>query len=116
MRVALRHSVQARGSKETIVKAGELKIDLARHLAARNEVEVKLTATEFRLLAYLAVNAGRVLTHRTILMHVWGEAEADHTEYRRVYMRHLRKKLEADPDHPEYLRTEPGVGYRFSLD
>jgi len=116
IRVALRHSAQAQGSKEPMVRAGPLVIDLAQHAVARDGVEVKLTATEFRLLAYLAVNAGRVLTHRTILMHVWGEAEADHTEYLRVYMRHLRKKLEADPDHPEYLLTEPGVGYRFSLD
>jgi two-component system KDP operon response regulator KdpE len=75
-----------------------------------------LTATEFKLLAYLAANAGRVLTHQSILTHVWGIAEADHIEYLRVYMRQLRKKLESDPERPQYLLTEPGVGYRFLAD
>ena len=116
VRVALRHSVHVRGSKETIVHAGDLKIDLARHLVARNEVEVKLTATEFKLLAYLAANAGRVLTHQSILTHVWGAAQANQVEYLRVYMGQLRKKLEADPRQPVYLLTEPGVGYRFMVD
>jgi len=75
-----------------------------------------LTATEFKLLAHLASNTGRVLTHRSILTHVWGEAEADHIEYLRVYMRQLRKKLEADPERPQYILTEPGIGYRFIAD
>ena len=79
----------------------------------RGEEEVKLTATEYKLLAYLAANSGRVLTHQSILTHVWGPADADHTEYLRVYMRQLRKKLESDPDRPQYLLTEPGIGYRF---
>jgi two-component system KDP operon response regulator KdpE len=74
---------------------------------------VKLTATEFKLLAYLAANEGRVLTHRTILTHVWGPEYADHIEYLRVYLRQLRKKLEAEPEQPRILLTEPGVGYRF---
>jgi two-component system KDP operon response regulator KdpE len=77
---------------------------------------VKLTATEFNLLAYLAANRGRVLTHQSILAHVWDPADADHTEYLRVYMRQLRKKLEDDPEQPQYLITEPGVGYRFLAD
>ncbi len=116
VRVALRHSAQARGSKATIIKAGPLAIDLARHLVTRSSAEIKLTATEFKLLAYLAANAGRVLTHQSILTHVWGLAEADHIEYLRVYMRQLRKKLESDPERPQYLLTEPGVGYRFLAD
>ena len=78
--------------------------------------EVKLTATEFKFLAYLAANAGRVLTHQNILTHVWGAAEANNVEYLRVYMRQLRKKLEADPSQPALLVTEPGVGYRFLAD
>jgi two-component system KDP operon response regulator KdpE len=65
------------------------------------------------LLAYLAANEGRVLTHQTILARVWGPEYADHIEYLRVYMRQLRKKLEDDPDQPRYLLTEPGIGYRF---
>jgi len=116
IRVALRHAAQAQGAKETIVKAGPITIDLARHLVTRGGEEVKLTATEFKLLAYLAANADRVLTHQAILTHVWDPADADRVEYLRVYMRNLRKKLEADPDQPEYLVTEPGVGYRFLAD
>jgi len=116
VRVALRHSAQAQGSKQLVVKAGSLVIDLAQHIVMRDGSEVKLTATEFKLLAYLAANAGRVLTHQSILTHVWGPEYADHTEYLRVYMRQLRKKLEADPEQPRYLLTEPGVGYRFLVD
>jgi two-component system KDP operon response regulator KdpE len=77
---------------------------------------VKLTATEFKLLAYLAANAGRVLTHQSILSHVWSPMDGDRVEYLRVYMRQLRKKLEPDPDRPLYLVTEPGIGYRFLVD
>jgi two-component system KDP operon response regulator KdpE len=116
VRVALRHSAQLKGRKESVVKAGDLVIDLARYIIKRGSVEVKLTATEFKLLAYLASNTGRVLTHRSILTHVWGEAEADHIEYLRVYMRQLRKKLEADPERPQFILTEPGIGYRFIAD
>ena len=116
VRVALRHSAQLQGGKETVIKAGELTIDLARHVTKRGAAEVKLTATEFKLLAYLAANTGRVLTHQSILIHVWGPADADHTEYLRVYMRQLRRKLEVDPERPQYILTEPGVGYRFMAD
>jgi two-component system KDP operon response regulator KdpE len=104
------------GEKETVIKAGELLIDLARHLIKRDSTEIKLTATEFKLLAYLASNTGRVLTHQSILTHVWGPADADHTEYLRVYMRQLRRKLEVDPERPQHILTEPGVGYRFVAD
>jgi two-component system KDP operon response regulator KdpE len=82
----------------------------------RGKQEVKLTGTEYKLLAYLAANHGRVLTHQSILTNVWGAADADHTEYLRVYMRQLRKKLEADPESPRYILTEPGIGYRFITD
>jgi two-component system, OmpR family, KDP operon response regulator KdpE len=116
VRVALRHSVWAKGSQTNIIKAGPLMIDLAWHVVTRSDEEVKLTATEFKLLAYLAANHGRVLTHQSILTHVWDPANADHTEYLRVYMRQLRKKLEVDPERPQYILTEPGVGYRFLAD
>jgi two-component system KDP operon response regulator KdpE len=116
VRVALRHTTQAQGLKEVIVRAGSLVIDLARHIVTRDGDEVKLTATEHKLLAYLAAHTGRVLTHQTILTNVWGEAEADHIEYLRVYMRQLRKKLEVDPERPQYILTEPGIGYRFIAD
>jgi two-component system KDP operon response regulator KdpE len=116
VRVALRHSVHMQGTQSKIVKAGPITVDLAWHLVRRGEEEVKLTGTEYKLLAYLASNRGRVLTHQSILTHVWGPADADHTEYLRVYMRQLRKKLEADPERPQYILTEPGIGYRFIAD
>ncbi len=116
IRVALRHAARAQGSPHPIVTAGPLAIDLAQHVVTCDGAEVKLTATEFKLLAYLAANAGRVLTHQSILTNVWDPADADHIEYLRVYMRQLRKKLEADPEQPQYLLTEPGVGYRFLAD
>jgi two-component system KDP operon response regulator KdpE len=116
VRVALRHSAAAHGPQPKVVRAGPLAIDLVWHTVTRDDKEVKLTATEFNLLAYLAANRGRVLTHRSILTNVWGSADADHTEYLRVYIRQLRKKLEADPQRPEFILTEPGVGYRFLAD
>ena len=116
VRVALRHSVQKKGTQSKFVKAGILTIDLVWHTVKRNDEEIKLTATEYKLLAYLASNHGRVLTHQSILTHVWGPADADHTEYLRVYMRQLRKKMETDPERPQYILTESGVGYRFIAD
>jgi two-component system KDP operon response regulator KdpE len=116
IRVALRHSTQDQGGKKTRVGAGSLEIDLVTHLVTRDGEEVKLTATEYKLLAYLAVNAGRVLTHQAILSHVWDPADADRVEYLRVYIRQLRKKLEENPEQPQYLVNEPGIGYRFIAD
>ena len=119
VRVALRHASSRKslqGTQSKVVKAGTLSIDLAWHIVKRGDEEVKLTGTEHKLLAYLAANHGRVLTHQSILTHVWGQEDADHTEYLRVYMRQLRKKLEADPERPQYILTEPGIGYRFIAD
>lgn len=116
LRVALRHSSRVKGSAEPLVQTGDLAIDLARHVVTRGGLEVKLTATEFKLLAYLAGHPGRVLTHRGILNHVWGPDYGDNVEYLRVYMSQLRKKLEDNPKKPRYLLSEPGVGYRFSFD
>jgi two-component system KDP operon response regulator KdpE len=116
IRVALRHSSGARGSSRTIVNAGPLVINLAEHTVTRNGQEVRLTATEQKILAYMASHAGRVLTHQMILTDVWGPADADHVEYLRVYIRTLRKKLEDDPEQPAILVNEPGIGYRFIAD
>lgn len=116
IRVALRHSANKQGIQDKVVKAGRLTIDLTWHIVRLGEEEIKLTGTEHKLLAYLAANHGRVLTHQNILTQVWGPADADHTEYLRVYMRQLRKKLEIDPEHPQYIITEPGIGYRFISD
>lgn len=113
IRVALRHSTQSIGNRETIIRAGSLTVDLARHMAMLNDEELKLTATEFKLLAYLAANADRVLTHQSILTHVWGFEESDHVEYLRVYIGQLRRKIEAEADNPRILITDSGIGYRF---
>ena len=113
IRVALRHSSQSIGNKETTIVAGNLSVDLARHITLLNGSEVKLTSTEFKLLSYLAANPDRVLTHQAILTHVWGFEESSHLEYLRVYIGQLRKKIETNPDDPKILITDPGVGYRF---
>ena len=113
IRVALRHSNQSIGNKETVITAGKLRIDLAAHLVTLDGEDVKLTATEFKLISYLAANPDRVLTHQAILSHVWGFEESDHLEYLRVYIGQLRRKIESDPDNPKILITDPGVGYRF---
>jgi two-component system, OmpR family, KDP operon response regulator KdpE len=116
IRVALRHSAQTQSPRRTVIQSGLVTIDLANHLVTRAGEEVHLTATEFRLLAYLAAHAGRILTHQMILTNVWDVAEADRVEYLRVYMRQLRKKIEDDPDNPKILVTEPGVGYRMLME
>ena len=116
VRVALRHKVRQQQASDTVIQRGTVKIDLARHLVTRTGVDVRLTATEFKLLAYLAQNVGRVLTHRALLTEVWGMEYADQLEYLRVYIRQLRIKLEEKPRVPTLLLTEPGIGYRFSSD
>jgi two-component system KDP operon response regulator KdpE len=114
IRVALRHATQTAGSQNNVIQSGELNIDLAGHIVTLGSQEVKLTATEFKLLAYLAQNAGRILTHQGILLHVWGREYLENVEYLRVFMSQLRKKIEKDPKHPLFLQSEPGIGYRFS--
>lgn len=113
IRVALRHSEQTMGNKKSIIQAGPITIDIVRHIVKRNNEEIHLTATEFKLLAYLASNAGKVITHQVILTQVWGFTEMDRVEYLRVYIGQLRKKLEIDANNPKVLITEPGIGYRF---
>jgi two-component system KDP operon response regulator KdpE len=116
VRVALRHATNRTGEPSKVIKSGALTVDLAWHIVKRGEEKIKLTGIEYRLLAFLASNHGRVLTHQSILTNVWGPTNAEHTEYLRVYMRQLRKKLEDDPDRPQHILTEPGIGYRFNAD
>lgn len=116
LRVALRHLAKSKGESEPVVVAGDLTIDLARHIVTLAGDEVKLTATEFKLLAHMAGHANRVLTHQNILNNVWGPEYHDNVEYLRVFMSQLRKKLEADPKEPVHLISEPGIGYRFITD
>lgn len=101
---------------EPIVDAVEFKIDLAARLVYKDDEEVRLTRTEFDLLRTLAVDAGKVLTHRHLLQEVWGPEYGAETEYLRTFVKQLRRKLEADPSRPQRILTEPGVGYRLFLD
>ena len=117
MRVALRHASRVKGEDgDSVFEAGELKVDLGARLAFLRGEEVRLTRTEYRLLAVLVQNAGRVVTHRQLLREVWGPGSTSETHYLRVYMAQLRHKLEDDPAQPRYLLTETGVGYRLRAD
>jgi two-component system KDP operon response regulator KdpE len=113
IRAALRHRMQRR-SETPVLKVGDIEIDNVRHRVARRGAEIKLTRKEFELLSCLARNAGRVVTHKQILSAVWGPAHAEHTQYLRVYVGHLRQKIEDDPDDPRIVLTEPGIGYRIA--
>jgi two-component system KDP operon response regulator KdpE len=116
LRVALRHAAREAFPPEPVVVAGNVTIDLARHIVKRGEDEVRLTVTEYKLLAYLATNAGRVLTHTQILEHVWGSGYESETQNLRVYVSQLRRKLDPDSVQSQMITTEPGVGYRFIAD
>ena len=115
IRVALRHRGTALSAAVTMYLLDELQIDLASHVAqCRGEV-LRLTATEFKLLARLVRSAGRVVTHKQLLADVWGNEFIDHTHYLRLYMAQLRAKIEENPAEPRYLLTETGVGYRLAI-
>ncbi|MBU6402628.1 MAG: response regulator [Verrucomicrobia bacterium] len=111
LRVALRHAQPT--SDTTVFRSGSIEVDLTARLVTVDGKEVRLTATEYSLLRLLVRHAGKVLTHRQLLREVWGETYVGQTHYLRVYVGHLREKLEADPARPELLITEPGVGYRL---
>jgi len=96
-------------------KSGDLIVDLTARVVTRAGHEVKLTATEYALLRLFVRHAGRVLTHRQILREIWGPKSEEHRQYLRVYVTHLRQKIERDPAAPELVKTEPGIGYRFEL-
>ena len=114
IRVALRHAVQAASPQgEQVLEIGPLRLDLVRRDVQVSGREVHLTPIEYRLLAFLAQNAGKVLTHRQILKEVWGPPYATEIQYLRVFMAQLRRKVETDPARPLLLLTEPGVGYRM---
>jgi two-component system, OmpR family, KDP operon response regulator KdpE len=113
IRTALRHRMQ-RHLETPILKLADIEIDNVRHRVTRAGQEIKLTPKEFELLSCLARNAGRVVTHKQILTAVWGPAHTEHTQYLRVYIGHLRQKIEQDPDDPRVVLTEPGIGYRIA--
>jgi two-component system KDP operon response regulator KdpE len=112
LRVAQRHVTPT--SEATVFRSGQLEVDLAARVVKLKGKEVRLTATEYSLLRLFVHHAGKVLTHRQILREVWGPNYVEQTHYLRVYLAHLREKLEANPAQPELLITEPGVGYRLT--
>ena len=114
IRVALRHATLPAGSSAgTKYRAGDLLVDLSARTVHRDGLAVHLTPTEYKLLATLIRQAGRVITHRQLLQEVWGANYIEQTHYLRVYMAQLRHKLEHDPTRPRLLLTEPGIGYRL---
>ncbi len=115
LRTALRHAARKSG-EQTQLKAGALEVDVLAHTVSLDGKPVKLTPKEFELLALLVRNAGRVLTHRQILTAVWGPAHTDDLQYLRVFIGQLRQKLKPSPQIPDYILTEPGIGYRFNTD
>ena len=112
IRVALRHRVGS-GEASARFEAGALAVDLARRTVTVAGADVHLTPTEYKLLAVLVKHAGKVLTHRQLLLEVWGSHQATQTQALRVYVTQLRHKIEPDPARPRLLITEPGVGYRL---
>lgn len=111
LRVAQRHAQPL--SDNAVFQSGPLEVDLANRLVLVRGKEMKMTPTEYSLLRLLVRNAGKVVTHRQILKEVWGPNYGDQTHYLRVYIAHLREKIEAVPGRPELLITEPGIGYRL---
>lgn len=113
VRAALRRRAPGGESLVSSVQLGEVNVDLALRRVTKGEEELHLTPIEFRLLGELLAHPGKVLTHRHLLNAVWGPTFVEHNHYLRIYMGHLRQKLEQDPTLPRYLITETGIGYRF---
>ncbi len=113
IRVALRRRGQVTDSPSPLVQLGDVCIDLVSRRITRGDEEIHLTPIEFRLLGELLAHPDKVMTHRQLLLAVWGPTFVEHNHYLRIYMGHLRQKLEQDPTLPRYLLTETGVGYRY---
>jgi two-component system KDP operon response regulator KdpE len=110
MRAALRHQLQVHGERP-VFHVGALSVDLVRRIVRNDDREVKLSPKEYDLLRLLVQHAGKVLTHKFLLHELWDEPTD--TQYLRVYVRQLRRKIETDPERPHYLLTETGIGYRL---
>jgi two-component system KDP operon response regulator KdpE len=118
LQARLRVALRRHGSSEQnqpLFTFGDIQVDIASHRIQRGNEEIHLTPIEFRLLAVLLNNHGKVLTQRQLLNQVWGPNAVEHSHYLRIYMGHLRQKLENDPARPQHLLTETGIGYRFML-
>lgn len=117
IRVSLRHAARIRsGREESVFESGPLRVDMGRRIVQVNNAPVRLTPIEYKLLTTLVQHAGKVVTQRQLLLAVWGPHRDKQTEYLRVYMTHLRRKLEPDPLRPQLFETEPGVGYRLRVE
>ena len=106
-------AADASGEADPVFRFGDVEVDRQARLVRRAGVEVHLTPIEYRLLTVLIANVGRVLTHRQLLREVWGPSHTEQSHYLRIYMGHLRQKLEADPTQPQHFLTETAVGYRL---
>lgn len=118
VRSALRRAAQATAGNSqdvAVVEVGEVHIDLAHRRVLKQGSEISLTRTEYELLRFLTINAGKVLTHRELLREVWGPEYGEETEYLRTFIKQLRRKLELDPSRPKLILTQPGMGYRLSV-
>ncbi len=113
VRAALRRGLTSTDTTQSNLAEGDFVLDLAAHKILVRQQEIHLTPKEFDLLVYLFQNRGKVITHRTLLGAIWGGNYTEQTEYLRVFIGQLRKKIEADSAHPQYILTEPWVGYRF---
>jgi two-component system KDP operon response regulator KdpE len=116
VRASSRRHLEAGADTGAVFTFGDVSIDLSLRTAKKGDAAIHLTPIEFRLLSLLIANAGKVLTHRQILREVWGPAHSEDGHYVRVYMGHLRQKLENDPAQPRYILTETAVGYRLVRD
>lgn len=115
VRAALRRRARMGDAGTAVVEFAEVRVDMANRTVEKSGQAIHLTPIEYRLLAVLAGNAGKVLTHRQILREVWGPSHVESSHYLRIYMSHLRQKLELDPAQPQHILTETGVGYRFVI-
>jgi two-component system, OmpR family, KDP operon response regulator KdpE len=115
-RALLRRKSRIGAEASAIATFGDVRVDFSRRSVERAGQSLHLTALEYRLLATLIAHAGKVMTHRQLLREVWGPAYVERPHYLRVYVGHLRQKIEADPAQPRHLLTETGVGYRFQLE
>jgi two-component system, OmpR family, KDP operon response regulator KdpE len=112
IRAVFRKKIDVTGA--VVFESGSLKIDFTARITTIDDKEIKLTSTEYDLLCTFIKYAGRVLTHGQLLKEVWGKHSTEHSQYLRVYVGHLRQKIEKDPSKPKFITTEPGIGYRFN--
>ena len=115
VRAQLRRRARVPSGDQGVCEFGDIRLDLTRRIIERGGAPLHLTPIEYRLLAFLVTHADVVLTHRQLLKNVWGPTHTEDNHYVRIYMAHLRKKIEDDPSQPKHLLTEAGIGYRFVI-